>query len=132
MILKYATAAALTACAVTPATASSPAWLGFCSMAQQVSSNAGDCPTCRLMIADNPETQMYFIEANNGWSAELFFVEGDESVAAGSGAWGRVGGAYERAAFDIDVNRQGDQLFLTMTHHNRSLGTVRASFVCLN
>lgn len=131
-LTKTLTAAAFAALSMVPAHAASPAWLGFCSMAAQTSSNAGDCPACHLMIADNPEIQMYFVEANNGWSADLTFVEGDESVAAGSGRWGAVGGAFNNAAFDIDINRQGDSLFMTMSHRNRALGVVQATFVCLN
>lgn len=130
-LTRILTAAAFAALSMAPAHATSPAWMGFCGMAVQTSSNAGDCPTCRLTIADNPEIQMYFVEANNGWSAELTFVEGDESVATGSGRWGAVGGAFSNAAFDIDMNRQGDRLFLTMSHRDRSLGTVQASFACL-
>lgn len=130
-LTKTLTAAAFAALSMAPVHASSPAWYGFCGMAAQISSNAGDCPACRLTIADNPEIQMYFVEANNGWSAELTFVEGDESVAAGSGRWGAVGGAFNNAAFDIDINRQGDRLYMTMSHHDRALGTVQATFACL-
>lgn len=39
---------------------------GFCGNYVQVSSNAGACPQCTLFIADNPEIQKYFAEANTG------------------------------------------------------------------
>lgn len=106
--------------------------IGFCGNYQQTSSNAGDCPTCTLMIADNPEIQRYFIEANNGWSAEAEWVEGDASVAEGKGQWSaEVGGAYAGKEFDILLSQQGRELTMAMTVSDGSIpGTIEGRFIC--
>ena len=122
------TAAALFALSTSAAQAE---WLGFCGMYQQVWSNAGACPACSLIVADNPELQFYFVEANNGWTAELNWVEGDESVATGEGQWGDVGGAYGNQRFDIDLYRDRAILTMDMTMHDSSVaGTIQAQYVC--
>jgi len=128
---RYPSTAAMVAAVSLAATTANAEWLGFCGNYQQVTSTAGDCLECRLIIADNPEIQFYGVESNTGWSAELTWVEGDESVAQGAGHWGNVGGAYGGQNFDIDLVRQGDFLDMRMTHHAASLpGTIKARFVC--
>lgn len=108
-------------------------WNGFCGTYQQVSSNAGACPSCSLMIADNPELQFYGVVANNGWEAELYWVDGDEGVAAGGGEWNDMAGSYAEQRFAIDMNRQGDRLFMRMTHYNPALGSaITAEYICLD
>jgi hypothetical protein len=107
------------------------AYTGFCGSYKQVSSNAGYCATCTLQIADNPEIQKYFIESNNGWSAEATWVEGDDSVAEGTGKWKKSsGGAYGGKRFDISLTQQRRILTMTMTMRDRSLGTVEAKYKC--
>lgn len=104
---------------------------GFCGNYVQTWSNAGTCKTCKLQIADNPEIQKYFVEANNGWSAELEFVEGDASVATGSGRWKNVGGAYSGKRVSIDMNQQDLTLRMTMSVTDGSVpGAVKATYRC--
>lgn len=104
---------------------------GFCGNYVQTWSNAGACKTCKLQIADNPEIQKYFVEANNGWSAELEFTEGDSSVAHGSGRWKKVGGVYSGKRVFVDMNQQGLTLRMTMSVADGSVpGVVRATYRC--
>lgn len=104
---------------------------GFCGNYVQTSSNAGDCDNCRLLIADNPKIQKYFVTANNGWEAELSWTHGDDSTAIGSGRWkSNVGGALGGRQFDIDMNQQGRDLHLTMSLPGS--GPIRATFLCLD
>jgi hypothetical protein len=59
---------------------------------QQIESNAGACPKCRISIA--PKGASLSIVANNGWSA-VVGVEGtkDSVEARGTGVWspGKIG-----------------------------------------
>ena len=113
------------------ASAAQADWYGICGMYQQVWSNAGACPGCSLIVADNPEIQFYFVESNNGWTAELTWVEGDESTATGEGKWGNVGGVYNNQGFDIDLYRDRAILTMDMTMHDPSVaGTVQAQYLC--
>ena len=106
-------------------------WNGFCGNYQQVTSNAGACPTCTLMIADNPELQFYGVIANNGWEADLYWVNGNEGVAKGGGRWNDMAGAYEEQRFAVDMTRRGDRLFMQMTHYNPALGApITAEYIC--
>jgi hypothetical protein len=108
-------------------------WNGFCGNYQQISSNAGACPTCTLMIADNPELQFYGVVANNGWEAELYWVNRNEGVAAGGGEWNDRAGSYAEQRFAIDMNREGDRLFMRMSHYNPALGgAITAEYICLD
>jgi len=108
-------------------------WPGFCGNYVQTTSNAGQCVNCRLLIADNPEIQRYFVESDTGWSAELGWVDADPSVAAGTGTWGDVGGVYNRKPFAIDLSRQGAVLSMTMSHYDGALGgPIQATYVCLD
>lgn len=108
-------------------------WQGFCGNYVQTTSNAGQCVNCRLLIADNPEIQLYLVEADTGWSAELTWVEGDESVASGVGKWGNVGGPYDNATFSIDLSKQGPVLSMIMSHTHPGLGApIEATYVCLD
>jgi len=103
--------------------------VGLCGNYKQVASNAGDCRDCTLMIADNPEIQKYFVESNNGWSAETTWVEGDASVAEGKGKWNK-GSAWAGKKFDLYLSQQGRTLTMQMTMRDRKLGTVEAKYKC--
>ena len=106
---------------------------GFCGTYAQTDSTLADCPDCRLIIADNPKIQFYFVESNTGWTAELHWVDGDETVATGAGTWGANLGAYSHATFDIDLSSQGDRLDLILSHHDPSLNSLfQASYACLD
>ncbi len=105
---------------------------GFCSHYEQTWSNAGQCSHCQLSIADNPEIQKYFVQASNGWQAELTFVEGDSSVASGSGSWRNgLPHVYSGKDFEIDMTQQGQSLSMvmsTMVHGKRQI--IQAKFRC--
>ena len=106
---------------------------GFCGSYVQTSSNAGDCPTCTLIIADNPEIQKYFVTSNNGWEAELLWTHGDDSTAAGSGRWNdNVGHALAGRGFEIDMNQQGRTLNMTMSMPRNNSAPIQATFKCLD
>jgi len=112
-------------------TGTSAGQAGFCGNYIQTWSNAGTCKSCKLQIADNPEIQKYFVKANNGWSAELTFVEGDASVATGSGRWKNVGGAYSGKRVSIDMNQQDVTLRMTMSVTDGSVaGVIKATYRC--
>lgn len=125
-IIKLTLVSALTTFAL-----SLPAKAGFCGNYIQTSSNAGNCDTCKLMIADNPEIQKYFVTANNGWEAELSWTHGDDSTATGSGRWNRnLGHSLAGKRFDIDMNQQGRRLNMTMSLPGS--GPIQATFLCLD
>lgn len=107
---------------------------GFCGNYVQTSSNAGACANCRIQIADNPKLQKYFVTSSNGWSAELTWVEGDDSVAQGTGRWNRsISPPYGGKRFDIDMSEQGNILSMRMTVSDGSVpGTVRVTYLCLD
>ena len=110
---------------------SKPAQAGFCGNYIQISSNAGNCDTCRLQIADNPETESYFVTANNGWEAELTWSHGDEQMAIGTGSWKRnVGHSLAGKSFDIDLNQQERRLNMIMSLPGS--GPIKATYLCLD
>ncbi|MFO0994863.1 MAG: hypothetical protein U1E67_23365 [Hyphomicrobiales bacterium] len=103
--------------------------VGLCGNYKQVSSSAGQCPDCTLMIADNPEIQKYFVESSTGWSAEATWVEGDASVAEGPGKWkSGLGHALSGKSFELSMTQQGKSLDIVMDH--RGSGIIRAKFRC--
>jgi hypothetical protein len=109
----------------------SAASAGFCGNYVQVSSNAGNCPTCRLQIADNPEIRKYFVEASNGWSAELRWVDRTGERANGSGQWkSNAGGSYAGKRFRMSMSQQGKSLSMAMSVGGG--GTVNARFRCVD
>jgi len=104
---------------------------GFCGRYIQTSSNAGLCLTCRLSVADNPQIEAYFVEANTNWTAELLWADGNPGAARGTGSWGDVEGPYNNAGFDIDMWHEGEVLWVQMDHYSANLpGVVEASFLC--
>src|SRR4051794_7509401 len=70
---------------------------------QQIQSNAGACPTCRLAIA--PDGARLIVTANNGWSATVIARPlGDVVEASGTGRWSSaVTGALAGRALHVDV-----------------------------
>jgi hypothetical protein len=103
--------------------------VGFCGNYKQTSSSAGQCANCTLMIADNPEIQKYFVESSTGWSAEATWVEGDASVADGTGKWkSGLGHAYSGKSFELSMTQQGKKLDIVMDH--KGIGIIRGSFRC--
>lgn len=111
-------------------TLSSAAQAEFCSKYQQTQSNAGHCNNCFVTIRSFPGQQAYTAHSNNGWYAEMNWVEGDSSVASGGGLWK---GAPKGEGFNIDLEQQGPTLRMTMQmYKNSQMGQViRAQFRCV-
>ena len=129
-MLRSRSAALLLALAPLALTATA-ASAGFCGNYVQVSSNAGNCPTCRLQIADNPEIRKYFVEASNGWAAELRWVDRNGQQANGSGQWkSNAGGSYAGKRFRVSMSQQGRSLSMAMAVGSQ--GTVNARFRCVD
>lgn len=79
---------------------------------QQISSNAGPCPTCQLSIAGIGALS---VTANNGWSASIVEQRRDGLPAAvGRGRWRVVNSAFDGKDFAVDLQLRGDRLYMTM------------------
>jgi len=102
---------------------------GFCQKYRQTRSNAGACANCFVLIRSFPEKQVYAVTGTNGWYAELFWVEGDDSVATGGGKWkAELGGA----PFDLDLVQQGSELSMVMNDDpKRQQPPITAKFRCV-
>jgi hypothetical protein len=90
---------------------------------RQTSSTAGNCATCRVDIYDNPEIQKYFVEANNGWKAELTWADPRGSSASGMGQW------EDGKQFDISIRENGRNLSMSVQMIDGSLN-FEARFAC--
>jgi hypothetical protein len=81
---------------------------------QQIDSNAGVCPKCRISIAQKGESLS--IAANNGWSA-VVSVQGtkDPLEAAGTGVWvpGKIGTTAGRR-FSVAFRLIDQRLYMSM------------------
>ncbi|WP_323769026.1 hypothetical protein, partial [Marinovum sp.] len=90
---------------------------------------AGACANCFVLIRSFPEKQVYAVTGTNGWYAELFWVEGDDSVATGGGKWkAELGGA----PFDLDLVQQGSELSMVMNDDpKRQQPPITAKFRCV-
>lgn len=108
---------------------SGTAQAGFCQKYQQTRSNAGACANCFVLVRSLHEKQAYAVTGTNGWYAELFWVEGDDSVATGGGKWkAELGGA----PFDLDLVQQGSELSMVMNDDpNRQRPPIAAKFRCV-
>jgi len=82
---------------------------------QQIQSNAGACPTCRLAI--EPDGQRLVVTANNGWSATVVArPHGDAVDASGNGRWSQgVGGTLAGKAFHVEFVLKQQRLHMSMT-----------------
>jgi hypothetical protein len=79
---------------------------------QQISSNAGKCPTCQIAIDGIGSLS---VTANNGWSATVIEGErGGNPAATGAGRWRVQGGDLDGKTFDVDFELHGDRLTMTM------------------
>jgi len=109
---------------------SSAAHAEFCSKYQQTHSNAGQCDNCYVTIKSLPSQQLYSATGSNGWYSELNWVEGDSSVATGGGLWA---GAPKSDFFEMDLEQQGSELFMTMQlyKNNQRDILVKARFRCV-
>jgi hypothetical protein len=102
----------------------------FCSKYQQTHSNAGQCDNCYVTIGSLPSKQLYSVTGSNGWYAEMHWVEGDSSVASGGGLWV---GAPESDFFEMDLEQQGSEMFMTMQMYKNKQRDilVKARFRCV-
>ncbi|WP_426125602.1 hypothetical protein [Pararhizobium sp. PWRC1-1] len=97
---------------------------------QQVTSNAGQCSSCKITIMRHGS--VLTIAANNGWSAVVQTdAPGNALWAVGNGRWQKgKGGPYSGTLFDIAVVLKGEQLQMVMLTEidNRRAGTIKAVF----
>lgn len=97
---------------------------------QQLQSNAGACPACRIAI-DQAGSGLA-VSANNGWSARINVGRHvDDMAAGGRGQWnGAAGRGYAGRAFDAVFTLRGDRLYLVMTpdRSGGSRSTVKAVY----
>lgn len=97
---------------------------------QQVSSNAGQCSSCKITIMRHGS--VLTIAANNGWSAVVQTdTPGNTLWAVGNGRWQEgKGGPYSGAPFDIAIVLKETQLQMMMLAKigNQRAGTIKAVF----
>ncbi len=104
----------------------------FCKKYKQTASNAGACANCTFSVSSNRSKQRYTLTSNNGWSANTTWVEGDDSVAEGSGKWKNdLGHAFSGKSFDIFLTQQGSKIDMIMETKGMS-GRIEATFKCSN
>ena len=105
-ILPYAFVIALSA--APPAAAHADQLLGVW---QQIGSNAGNCPTCRISI--NQTTSALAVSANNGWSATVV-ANRDMIAATGNGRWDSRRRPLADKAFSVHFVVRDARLYMTM------------------
>lgn len=97
---------------------------------QQVSSNAGQCSSCKITIMRHGS--VLTIAASNGWSAVVQTdTPGNTSWAVGNGRWQKgKGGPYSNAPFDIAIALKDRQLQMMMLAKigDQRAGTIKAVF----
>ena len=81
---------------------------------QQIESNAGACPTCRISV-DGDSSSLTVI-ANNGWSANIIAAEKNNITGAtGSGRWNpRANKSIANKPFNIVFIVKGARLYMKM------------------
>lgn len=89
---------------------------------QQVSSNAGECQTCRVTIRQTGSSLQ--IIANNGWTAVA--ETGGDKTAGGAGFWKRgTRKTYAGKSFDIKLRRNDDGELLMLMRIEPTRGQSR-------
>jgi hypothetical protein len=81
---------------------------------QQLESNAGVCPGCRISIDQGNAS--WAVTANNGWTARLVArPDGDAIRATGIGRWnsGLIGG-FAGKSFEVDFVLRDQRLYMSM------------------
>ena len=83
---------------------------------QQLSSNAGACPSCQISFSGG--SSQLTVTANNGWSAVVEARETREAgtMAAGRGSWRAGTGVLASKPFTIEFTLRGERLYMTMTN----------------
>lgn len=81
---------------------------------QQVESNAGLCPGCRISI--DPGNASWAVIANNGWTARIMSRrDGDVTRATGIGRWNSgLAGGFAGKPFEVDFVLRDQRLYMSM------------------
>jgi hypothetical protein len=81
---------------------------------QQVDSNAGSCPGCRISFDQGSAS--WTVTANNGWMARVVArPNGDATKAAGVGRWNAgLTGAFAGKPFEVDFALRDQRLYMSM------------------
>jgi hypothetical protein len=81
---------------------------------QQIESNAGACPKCRISIDQGGSSLT--VTANNGWSASVTIGQNsDLPNASGVGRWGtNLTGAFAGKRFNVDFVLKDQRLTMSM------------------
>jgi hypothetical protein len=81
---------------------------------QQVESNAGACPGCRISFDQGNGS--WTVTANNGWTARVVArPNGDLTKAAGVGRWNSgLPGSFAGKPFDVDFALRDQRLYMSM------------------
>jgi hypothetical protein len=97
---------------------------------QQIESNAGACPKCRISI--DQDGSSLIVTANNGWSASVTTGQNTGLPnASGVGRWGtNLTGAWVGKRFKIDFVLKDQRLTMSMLvdMENGSTRTIHAVF----
>jgi tetrahydromethanopterin S-methyltransferase subunit F len=97
---------------------------------QQVESNAGLCPGCRISIDQGNASWM--VTANNGWTARIIArPNGDAAGATGVGRWNSgLTGGFAGKPFEVDFILRDQRLYMSMLvdTKNGSKRVVRAIY----
>jgi hypothetical protein len=97
---------------------------------QQIESNAGACPKCRISIDQHGSS--WTVTANNGWEATLVGGDSIGSMnAAGAGNWKpTLTGAMAGKRFNVDFVLKDQRLYMSMfvDMGNGSWRTIRGVF----
>ena len=97
---------------------------------QQIESNAGACPKCRLSI--DKRGPSLTVSANNGWLANLVAgVTSGSTTATGVGHWrSGVTGAVAGRSFNVEFVLKRQRLYMSMLVDmgNGSLRTIRGVY----
>jgi hypothetical protein len=97
---------------------------------QQIESNAGACPKCRISIDQHGSS--WTVTANNGWEAALVAGESIGSMnAAGAGHWNSaLTGAMAGKRFNVDIVLKDQRLYMSMVvdMENGSWRTIHGVF----
>lgn len=90
---------------------------------QQISSNAGNCPTCRITISETSGT--ITVRASNGWSATVHPVSA--KMLRGEGRWAVTMG---QSRFLIQLTLRDQRIFMVMgfVPGEKRKGTIQAVF----
>ena len=79
---------------------------------QQIASNAGACPTCRISFEQRGTSLN--VTANNGWAASLIAPPGDAMSVTGMGRWAGGNRAMAGQPFTVDFVLRGQRLYMAM------------------